>query len=594
MAVGAAVVLAFVVYSVLASLVASPRIFTDELAYWSSGASLLDGHPLSVRGERYELGPLYPGLLAVILSIAPDREVAYELAKLVNALLFALTAIPVYLLARRVLRPWPSVGVAALSILVPSSMYVSVVMTESVAYPSIALALLAVALALERPTPARQGFALAAIALASTARLQFLVLIPAYLLALALMLALRGTSRSLRSRMVELWPTATTTAVVAIGIAAWGVVSGAWAPDLLGDYGVLVRDYDLTDVGGWLVYHLANLELYLAVAPLAVAPIVVTSFLRRGRGGSRPHAAFVALFLSVNAAILLLAAAFNSTEYAHERLHDRYTFYLVPLWLIVLFAWLQDRAPRPLLAAAAGGAIAIALPLFIPYTEYAREDGAQRFAGVASTLWAATQTAVADETYVWGEVLLFAVVVTFVVATFALPRRLVGLTVAAVVLTFVVTAELAWYLAVRDGTNWAFANTPAGRRWVDERLPSGGVVTSLSIADPCENGLVGGDSFHRTEFFNERVTRAAHVGGVQTQLPSTEVRIGPGGRLLLTSGKPFTAEYVLAQPGVLLGARRLAVGTVGELALWEVAGPVRLVGIGAAGRLDASVCRQSS
>ena len=97
----------------------------------------------------------------------------------------------------------------------------------------------------------------------------------------------------------------------------------------------------------WLVYHLANLELYLAVVPFAVAPIVLSLVYRRARDGSERHAAFIALFVSANATFLVLVAGFNSTIWAGERLHDRPLFYVVPLWLVVLFVWLAEGLPRP-------------------------------------------------------------------------------------------------------------------------------------------------------------------------------------------------------------------------------------------------------
>ena len=53
---------------------------------------------------------------------------------------------------------------------------------------------------------------------------------------------------------------------VARGVPAW----------TSGDYAALWRSYDPGEVARWLVYHLANLELYLAVVPLAVAPIALT------------------------------------------------------------------------------------------------------------------------------------------------------------------------------------------------------------------------------------------------------------------------------------------------------------------------------
>ena len=75
---------------------------------------------------------------------------AYPFVKLANALLFALAAVPIYLIARRLLSEWWSVGVAALCLTIPSSIYTSLVLTESAAYLASSTALLAVVLALER------------------------------------------------------------------------------------------------------------------------------------------------------------------------------------------------------------------------------------------------------------------------------------------------------------------------------------------------------------------------------------------------------------------------------------------------------------
>ena len=97
-------------------------------------------------------------------------DAAYELFKAANALFFALTAIPVYLLARRLVPPWWAVCAAGLSVAIPSSISVSTVMTESLAFLTAAWALYAIALALERPTLYRQLAVLAAIATAFLTR----------------------------------------------------------------------------------------------------------------------------------------------------------------------------------------------------------------------------------------------------------------------------------------------------------------------------------------------------------------------------------------------------------------------------------------
>ena len=99
--------------------------------------------------------------------------------------------------------------------------------------------------------------------------------------------------------------------------------------------------------GKWVVYHLGDFTVYLAVVPIAVAPIVLWELGRAGRAGSRPAAAFVALFTAANVSGLLVVAAFTSTPWGYDRLHDRYAFYLLPLWLVGLVVWLASGLPRP-------------------------------------------------------------------------------------------------------------------------------------------------------------------------------------------------------------------------------------------------------
>src|SRR5688572_27366983 len=91
---------AAIVYAGAAQLVSTPRVHPDEHIYGGGGASLGEGDGLRLRGEPYELGPVYPAILATTLVVAGDRETAYRLYKVVNGLLFALAALPIYLVAR--------------------------------------------------------------------------------------------------------------------------------------------------------------------------------------------------------------------------------------------------------------------------------------------------------------------------------------------------------------------------------------------------------------------------------------------------------------------------------------------------------------
>ncbi|MGH3132334.1 MAG: hypothetical protein ACRDNY_01075 [Gaiellaceae bacterium] len=585
----AAVAVSFVTYSALAWNVPSPRVFSDELLYFDAAAAVVEGDGLTVRGDSYRYGPVYPALLSAILWIAPDRELAYQLAKTLNALLFALSAVPIFLLARRILPPWPSAVAAALSVAIPSAMYVSVVMTESLAYLAVSWALYAIVLALERPTAARQFVALLAILLAAGVRSQFLSLAGAYVLGLALvMLLVPGRRAAPRRLVVSLWPTAVSLAVGVAVLLLPSVLGSERSPEPLGAYSTLWRSYNLDDVAFWLVRQLANLELYVAVVPVAVAPIVLASLVAAGRRGSEPHAAFVSLFVAVNVALLAPSAAFNSTEWALGLFHDRTAFYVVPLWLIVLFVWIFEGAPRPLLAAATGAALALALPLSLPFSSYASDDVQQQFGAVATTLWVGIDEAAAG-VGISGRVILMLFVALLVTAALALPPRRSRLLVAGVFAVFLVTAELSWYRAAQVAEPWVSAVPPVDRSWLDERVAPDRSVTLLTAISRC-TGRATRDAFYLSEFFNSSVARVAHLGASPDWLPPRNVRVLRDGQLRAASGGPLVADYVVTQPGVRLDGRRVAEATAARLVLWEVAGPVRALGVSSAQELRARTC----
>ena len=61
-------------------------------------------------------------------------------------------------------------------------------------------------------------------------------------------------------------------------------------------------------------------------------------------------------------------------------------------------------------------------------------------------------------------------------------------------------------------------------------------------------------------------------------LPSERVDVAASGVLELSPRHPLVARHVFTQPGIELAGRRLAEGTAARLVLWEIDGPVRVVG----------------
>jgi hypothetical protein len=586
-ALGLVVSAAFVAYALLSLGADGPRVHPDEVRYLIAASSLVEGEGLTLRGQDYGFGPLLPLVLAAILRLAGSVDAAYDWFKAANALFFALTAVPVYLLARRLVSQWWAVLAAALAVAIPSSISVATVMTESLSYLTTVWALYAIALALERPSILRQFAVLGTVAAALLTRTQFGILYVTWVGGLACLWLLAPVTRPrTRADLLRFWPTALPVVLGALAFVA-RLASGSSAKDTFGAYWELWRGYDLFAVAKWFVYHLGDFTVYLVVVPVAVVPIVLWELGRAGRGGSRPAAAFVSLFVAANVSGLLVVAAFTSTPWGYDRLHDRYGFYLVPLWLVGFVAWLASGLPRPRVAAAIGAVATVALALILPFAQLANEAGIDTVPGA---LWVRIEAELAGPGPASGGLALALFVVGLLAATFLLPRGIARLALpAAVAVGFAAMSYFAWQRIVDAPEDLVFAGG-LERAWIDDRVAPDTSVTKLYVDTNCESALERHALF-LTEFFNATVDRAAYVeGSVPDGLPIERVDVSPSGELELSAGNPLRAEYVYTQPGVGLAGRRVATGTAADLVLWRVDGPVRVVGASSNAELRKAVC----
>ncbi|CAN5824244.1 hypothetical protein BH18ACT13_BH18ACT13_06480 [soil metagenome] len=587
-AVAATVLIATLVLSALALAVPAPRILSDELRYLLAAASLAEGDGLRLRGDEYGYSPIYPVLLAPILALAPDRETAYPLLEVANALLFALTAIPVYLLARRLLPPWWSIGVAALSISIPSSVYVSLVLTENAAYPASALAILALVLALERPSPSRQLAALTAIGVAFLVRAQFGSLLPTFLAALVLQALI--LPRAEGRRWTLLWPTVSALALGGCVGLAVALATGRSPIEWVAAYDDLWSSYHPLAVGKWLVYHLTALELLVAIVPFAVAPIVLWRLLAAARRGAVREAAFACAFITLSSTLLLVAAAFSSTDAGLDRLHDRYLFYVAPLWLIAFAVWLHDGLPRPFLAAALGVGLTLVLPAITPYARLTSDDGGETDAAVAHLAQAIRDAAItASSEELSGKRVLLAVVVALVAAVALLPRRFAPAFLAPVAALLLLSSALAWRSA--HGAAGDMDRILGDRSWVDNVVENDGSVVSLYVPTTCPGLDRTEEALLLTEFFNRSVRRGYHaIAPDGSLLPSPPVRVAPDGTLITESDEAMSVDYLLTAPGLELDGQPVTTATTVSLTLWKVGGEVRFREAGRAEDLPRLAC----
>src|SRR5262249_23610459 len=120
----------------LAHRIVAPWIMIDEIVYSELAKSFAAHGAFLVRNvPSHGYGFVYPVLVAPAWRIFASAPYAYAAAKAINAVVMSLAAIPAYLIARRLLRPPLALGVALLTVLVPSMLYTGTLMTENAFYP---------------------------------------------------------------------------------------------------------------------------------------------------------------------------------------------------------------------------------------------------------------------------------------------------------------------------------------------------------------------------------------------------------------------------------------------------------------------------
>jgi hypothetical protein len=360
---GAIVAASFVARTLTAMLRASPVYFPDEYIYSELGRSIAEtGRPL-VRGAGAHFPAVLQPLLTAPAWLAGDVETSFRLVQLTGALVMSLAAVPVFLLARRVgLGSTLAVAIAALSLAVPDMLYSGWVLADPFAYPLVLGALAAGVSALAWPSRRAQIAFVALAALATLARVQFVVLPVSFLLAAG---AVGLRERRLRNALAE--------QKLAFGLFALALVplalSGPSA--LLGYYhGVLDLRIDPLAIGKWSAAD-AMLILYSSgwvLVPGALIGLALALWHPR----SRAELAFGCL-----GSLFSLAVLFQAGLYAvngADRIQERYFFYALPLVFVAfgLFAsrgW-PHRVPHALLA----GAL-IAVSARVPLAGFAASDG---------------------------------------------------------------------------------------------------------------------------------------------------------------------------------------------------------------------------
>lgn len=561
----AGIVLAsFVLRAWLARGMVAPFIMVDELIYSELARSIASDGTLQVRDvPAGGFSVVYPLLISPAYAIFDDLPTAYAAVKTLNALYMSLAAVPAYFLARRVLGVPLALLAAVLAVALPSLVYTGTVMTENVFYPLFLSAALALVLVLEHPSLPRQAALLALVAVSFGTRVQAIAIVPAILAAPVLLALLQRRPLRATLRLFR----ALYTVILGVGLLVLVVqtIRGRSINDLLGAYSVVGDgDYDPAQVARFFVYHLAELDLYLGVLPLA-AFVVIVALARRF---DPPVATFAAAAISLTVSLLLVVAAFASVF--ANRIQERNTFLLAPFFLIGMLVWIERGAPRPAHLTRAAAAGAALLPLTIPWERFI-ETGAISDTLALLPIWAAFGSLLFDS--IDATVLLGGALAA---ALFLLvPRRYTLALPLATLLFFLAMSHNIWF------GERGFKRASAGalhsgirtgdRNWIDDAVPEGARAGIVWTGVP--------DRFvvNQNEFFNRSVGPIYYVGGpTPGGLAETEVRVDEAGRVVqLASAETLDERYLLLDGTIspdsgLELARDIGLG----LTLWQLDEPL--------------------
>jgi glycosyltransferase involved in cell wall biosynthesis len=561
--VGALYAVAVAVLLTLALRVKSPWIMVDELVYSDTARSIAGGAGFTVRGQPAGYGYVYPLLLAIPYAVANHMTDVYAFARVLNALVMSSVVVPVYLLARRVVRPGAALAAAALSVAAPPLVYVASLMTENVFYPLFAWLALALVAALDRPTLRRQLIVVVLCVLAFLTRAQAVALFAAVLTApLALAWIERGRPRSLRA-----WrPLYALVALAAVLVAIVEAARGRSIFHVLGGYSVAgSTTYHFWPALKWVVLHLAGLALSLWILPAAAFVVVLAS----ARHLDRPLRVFAAATASLGSWLVLEVGVFAS-RYS-LRIEERNLFYLLPLFVIALFAWIERGQPRPPRATVLAAVLMVALAGTIPFASLLNENSesdtpflqpwwflGQTWTGFATVALVATLTALAlAAVFLW------------------LPARFAPWLPALVAVGFLLTwlPLEAWPRGFPQASVHQYdAAVAAGTSWIDRAVGTNANVAVL---------WSGGSAIRvwENEFWNRSIRGVYGLDGAELAggMPQANVTARPStSELVDGKGRPLDADYVLTDTRAPVVGTRVATDEDHQLALYRVRGPVRL------------------
>jgi hypothetical protein len=537
----------------------TPTIFTDELKWTGLSRAIWETGRPALRGKPQPFGSLYSFLIAPVWAFH-DTGTAYSAAKYLNTVVMASAAIPVYLIARRLVSTRASVIAALGSMCTSALFYAPLLLPEVPAYPTFLWFAYVAIRALEGGSKRWAGTAVVLAIVSVEVRNELVAGVAALALATAWLWWFGQRARRLRRN----WGVFEKAGAALVGIAALLLLNrlvGSHA----NEWSVVTKSYRgrMLHLG---LEALSALTIGLGVLPVIAGLASLWLPERRADPRWRAFAAFLGASIVTFVVYTAVKAAYLSTVFG-TYVEERNLIYLGPLLIVgtvVYFSARRPSLPVVLAASALAGWLILHYGYQLSYPYF--EAPGYGITQLANRILYWNQPAIR-----LGLAVTLAVSVAVALLPFArrLDRLRPGL------LAVAALAAAGWLLAgevtsARGSQQSADAfvkNLPHPLDWVD-RETRGSPVTYLGQAlGPTYDYGLG-----LTEFWNRSIGKVWTLDGTAP---------GPGPTLtpnLINARGALNVDhgdsYVLEDNGVQLVGRTIDMR--GSLTLVKVAGPWRL------------------
>ncbi len=559
LALAALVLLSAAIRAVASREVTTPWIAPDEMVYGLLGTSLYHRGTLGILGDPSGfLSAVVPAVFGLPLSL-PNLELGYSLLKILGAVVMSLAAVPTFLWARTLVSVRWALAAAALTLALPGLAYAGLIMSEVVFYPLLTLAAWSIAAVLEAPTVRRQLAVCAVVALAILTRPQAVMLVPAFLIAIAFDSAL---DRSW-PRLCRFVPTL---AGFAAGAAGWALAISASGGPVLGGYRGAARHYSLGHALAYIAYHLGDVVLLTGVFPACAVGVFLASSLRRGERDPRVRA-YLASAAGLTCATVVEVGVFASGNVGH--LAERNLIGLAPMLFVGFAVWLSRGGPGSRRARLSVALVAVGTIAAIPAGRFITASAiVDEFSLIP--LYHLRELASLDVTVVALDACVAIAAVLFAF----LPRRYLLVLPGLVGLVLVSGSFAASRQVVNESRVQRSEMVGPVRRWIDGAAT--GPVAYLYDASRPFNAV------WQAIFWNRRIQDVYDLPGsfVAGPLPQQSLTIEPDGKLQAADGPSPKQAFAVAPQAYQLVGKPVAYSPTNAdqsgLGLWKVDPPLRI------------------